>query len=148
MSPILEKIFFRPKMPEICRKSPFLQVFIGLFPNFSLYFHRKTLLTTMPTNKHGSTVNKTDFWSRNYQKIAGTADFRRKNGIFWISQDVLYLFSWKFAHWCKIPKMWRSPIFEKHFFPVENARNVPEKPVFWRLLEISSSVFTDFLFNQ
>ena len=99
----------------------------------------------MPTIKHGSTVNKTDFWSRNCLKIAGTADFRRKNGISWISRAVLYIFSWKF--WCEItiPKMWRSPIFEKHFFLAENAGNTPEKPVFWHFLEISSLVFPDLL---
>ena len=88
----------------------------------------------------------TDFCSRNCLKIAGTADFRRKNGISWISRAVLYIFSWNFAHWCKmaIPKMWRSPIFEKHFFPAENAGNVPEKPVFRHFLVISSLVFPDF----
>ena len=46
----------------------------------------------MPTIKHGSIDNKTDFWSRNFLKIAGTADFRRKNGISWISRAVLYIF--------------------------------------------------------
>ena len=51
------------------------------FSNISLFFLRKTLLTTMPTIKHGSIVNKTDFCSRNYLKIARTADFRRKNSI-------------------------------------------------------------------
>ena len=37
-----------------------------------------------------------------------------------------------------------SPIFEKNFFPVENAGNMPEKPVFWHFLEISSLVFQIF----
>ena len=79
----------------------------------------------MSTIKHGSTVNKTDFWSRNCLKIAGTADFRRKNGISWISRAVPFIFSWNFAHWCEmeISKMWWSLIFEKHFFPAENAGN-------------------------
>ena len=114
----LRKIFFQPKVPEICRKSLFLQIFLRLFPYFSLFFHTKTLLITMPTIKHGSIVNKTDFCSRNFLKIAGTADFRRKNGISWISRAVLNIFSWNFAHWCKmaIRKMLQSLIFEKDIF--------------------------------
>jgi len=134
-------------MPEISRKSPFLQIFIGLFPYISLFFHTKTLFVAMPTIKHGLIVNKSDFWSRNFLKIAGTAYFRRKNGISWISRAVLYIFSWNFAHWCKmtIPKMWRSPIFEKYFFPAENARNMPENRFFLHFLEFSSLAFSDFL---
>ena len=99
-----ERIFSGQK----CRKSPFLQIFIGLFPYISLFFHTETLLITMPTIKHGSIVNKTDFWSRNFLKIAGTADFRRKNGISWISQAVYFIFfSRNFPHLCKmtIPKI-------------------------------------------
>ena len=100
----------------------------------------------MPTINHGLIVNKTDFWSRNFLKIAGTADFRRKNGISWISRAVLNIFSWNLAHWCKMAtsKMWPSPIFKKHIFPAENAGNMPEKPVFWHFLEISSLVFIYF----
>ena len=33
---------------------------------------------------------------------------------------------------------------KKKFFPAENARNVPEKLVFWHFLEILSLVFSDF----
>ena len=82
----------------------------------------------MPTINHGLIVNKTDFWSRNFLKIAGTADFRRKNGISWIFQAVLNIFSWNLAHWCEMAmsKMWSSPIFKKHIFPAENAGNMPE----------------------
>ena len=36
---------------------------------------------------------------------------------------------------------WPSPIFDKNFFPAENAGNIPEKPVFLHFLEISSIVF-------
>ena len=68
-----------------------------------------------PTIKHGSIVNKTDFCSRNSLKIAGTADIRRKNSISWISQAVLYIFSWNFSQRCilAILKTWLSPIW--HF---------------------------------
>ena len=142
-----KNVFFRPKMPEICRKSPFLQIFIGLFPYILLFFHTKTLFITMPTINHGLTVNKTDFWIRNFLKIAGTADFRRKNGISWISRAVLNIFSWNLAHWCKMgtSKMWSSSIFKKHIFPAENVGNMPEKTVIWHFLEISSLVYSNFL---
>ena len=76
-SPILEKIFSRSKIARnipkiICRKSPLLQIFIELFPCISLFFRTKL------TIKHGSIVNKTDFWSLNLLNFAETADFRRK----------------------------------------------------------------------
>ena len=52
-----KNVFSRPKMPEICRKSPFLQILFGFFPYISLFFYLKTLLITMPTIKHGSFVS-------------------------------------------------------------------------------------------
>ena len=64
-------------MPEIAVFADFHRTFYLI----SLFFHTKTLLITMSTIKHGSIVNKTDFCSWNFLKIAGTADFRRKNGI-------------------------------------------------------------------
>ena len=42
-SPIVEKFFFRSKIPEICRKSPFLQIFLGLFPYISCFFSHKNI---------------------------------------------------------------------------------------------------------
>ena len=62
-------------MPEIAVFADFYRTFSLI----SLFFHTKILFITMPTIKHGSIVNKTDFCSRNSLKIAGTADFRRKN---------------------------------------------------------------------
>ena len=119
-SPILEKNFFPAgNMPEIAVFADFRRTFSYL----SLFFHAKTLLITMPTIKHGSIVNKTDFWSRNFLKIAGTADFRRKNGISWISRVVLYIFSWNFTHRCKMAM---------------------SKMFFWHFLEILPLVFSDF----
>ena len=146
-SPIFENDFFRPKMPEICRKSPFLQILFGVFLHISLFFHTKTLLIAIPTIKHVSIVKKTYFWSRNCLKIAGTAHFRRKNSISWISKAVLDIFSWNFSHWRKMImfKMWRSQTFETNIFPAENAGNMSEKLVFWHFLEILSLVFSDFL---
>ena len=63
------------------------------------------------------------------------------------SRDWLISFFWFLAQRCKMimPKMWRSPIFEKKFFPAENAGNMPEKRVFWHFLETLSLVFSDFL---
>ena len=80
-SPIFKENFFPAEnagnMPEIA-------VFADFHRTFSLYFvvfSHKTLLMIMPTINHGLIVNKTDFCSRNFLKVAGTADFRRKNGI-------------------------------------------------------------------
>ena len=80
-SPIFEKNFFSAgnaeNMPEIAVFADFYRTFSLI----SLFFHTKTLFITMPTIKHGSIVNKTDFCSQDSLKIAGTADFRRKSGI-------------------------------------------------------------------
>ena len=38
-----------------------------------------------------------------------------------------------------------EPDFRKKSFPAENTENMPEKPVFWHFLEISSLVFSNFL---
>ena len=63
-----------------CRKSPILQIFITV-PYISLFFHTRTLLTTIPTIKNGSIFNKTDFWSRDFLNIVGTADFLPMNKV-------------------------------------------------------------------
>ena len=80
-SRIFEKIVFSAEnagnMPEIAVFADFYRTFSLI----SLFFHTKILFITMPTIKHGSIVNKTDFCSRNSLKIAGTADFRRKSGM-------------------------------------------------------------------
>ena len=74
-SRIFEKNFFPAEnagnMPEIAVFVDFHRTFSYL----SLFFHAKTLLITMPTIKHGSIVNKTDFCSRNSLKIAEKAVF-------------------------------------------------------------------------
>ena len=66
------------------------------------------------------------------------------------SRNWLIRIFWFFAQWCKMvmPKMWRSPIFEKNFFPGENAGNMPEITVFWTFLKILSLVFCDFLLKD
>ena len=46
-SPIVENFFFRSKIPEICQKLPFLQIFIGLFPYISYFFHTKTFMISL-----------------------------------------------------------------------------------------------------
>ena len=120
-SPIFKKNFFRPKMPEICRKSASLQIFIGLFPNISLFFHRKTLLTTMP-------------------------EICRNNRFFGIFSKFHPQFFLFFAQRCVLGmlKTWSSPIFEKIFFPAENTG----KTDFQHFLEISSFVFPDFFIGN
>ena len=57
-------------MPEICRKSPFLQIFIGLSPYISLFFHTKTIFITIPAINHSLIVKKNDFCSRNFLKMS------------------------------------------------------------------------------
>ena len=143
----MRKNFFRPKIPEICRKSPFLQIFIGLFPFISLFFHSKILLITMHTIKHGSIVIKTFFEPGTFQKSPEQPIFAGKT----IFLKFLELY-FKFFHeiWHTLEK-WQylkcdGARFSKNiFFPAENAGNMPEKPVFWHFLEISSLVFSDFL---
>ena len=163
-SPIFENIFFRLKMPEICRKNRFFGIFsrfhhlfflifctkmrirnvknvtesdfrADFHLTFSLYFvvfSHKNIINFNAHHMHGSFVNKTDFCSRIFLKVAGTADFHRKKGISWNSLAELYIFSWNLAHRCKlvISKIWRSPIFEKHIFPAKIPVNMPEKTVF------------------
>ena len=143
-SSVFEKFFFRSRIPEICRKSPFLQISIRLFPYISLFFHTKTLLITLPTIKHVSIVNKTEFWSRNYLKILGTADFRRKKTVFLEFLELYFIFfheilktyvKWHTdAKWQTLKYEWVR--FWKTFFSAENGGNMPEKPVFWHFLEI------------
>ena len=61
------------------------RLFGDFHQTFSLYFvvfHTKALFITMLTIKYGSIVNKTDFCSRDSLKIAGTANFSRKNSIY------------------------------------------------------------------
>ena len=112
-----EKIFSNRKCRKYVGNSRFCRFSSDYFLIFRCFFHTKTLLLTVPTIKHGSIVYKTDFCSRNFLKVAGTADFRRKNGISWISRAELYIFSWNFAHRCKMAmsKMRGSPIFENIF---------------------------------
>ena len=143
-SPIFEKFFFRPNMTEI-----------AVFPDFhwtfsllSVVFSHKSisLIITMPTIKHGSIVNKTDFCSRNFLKIAGTADFGRKNGISSISWAVLFIYheilptdaKWQYLK-CDGARL------SKNIFSGRKCRKYDGKPVFWHFLEISSLVLSDFL---
>ena len=46
-SPIFEKSIFPAENAGICLKSPFLQIFIGLFPYISWFFHTKTLMISL-----------------------------------------------------------------------------------------------------
>ena len=179
-----------------CRKSPFFSDFLGGFLHISLFIHTKTLLIAIPTIKHVSIVKKTDFWSRNCLKIAGTANFRRKTvfleylklywyffikfctlmqndnvqdvtepyfwkkyfscrkcrkyagktGLLAFFRDFIISFFWFFAQRCVLakPKTWLSPIFEKFFFPAENAGNMPEIAVFADFFRDFSSYFVVF----
>ena len=62
------------------------------------------------------------------------------------SRDWLISFFWFLAQWCKmaIPKIWRSPSFEKKFFWANLGQKLPKNRVFWTLCKIASLVFSDF----
>ena len=141
-SPIFEKNFFPAEntgnMPEIAVFADFHQTFSL---NFVVFSHKNII------DNNGSIVIKTDFWSWNFLKIAGTANFRQKNGISWISRAALYTFSWNFAHWSKmtIPKIWGRPIFERLFIPAENAGNMPENRFFGIFSRFHHFISPDFL---
>ena len=51
----------------------------------------------MPTINHGLIVNKTDFRSRNFLKIAGTADFRWKT-VFLEFLELYFVFFHEILH--------------------------------------------------
>ena len=63
------------------------------------------------------------------------------------SRDWLISFFWFFAQWCKMimPKMWRSPIFDKNFFWANLGKKPSKNRVFWTLCKIASLYFSDFL---
>ena len=62
LSPIFKKIFFRPKMTEICRKSPFLQIFMDFFHIFLCFFtQRHDWFIIIPIIKPESIVNNNWF---------------------------------------------------------------------------------------
>ena len=93
-SPIFKKNF---SPAENAGSMPEISVFADFHWTFSLYFvifscKNISYSITMPTINHGLIVNKTDFCSRNFLKIAGTAHFRRKNGISPISPAVLNIY--------------------------------------------------------
>ena len=73
----------------------------------------------MPTIKHGSIVNKTDFYSRNYLKFAGTADFRQENTVFLEFLDLYFTFFHEILHtdakWQYLK--YEGDRFSKNFFP-------------------------------
>ena len=142
-----EKFFSGQKCRKYAGNRRFCRFWSDFFPWISLFFPTKTLLIAMPTIKYDSIVNKTDFWSWNFLKIARTANFNQKSGVSWIFQAALYIFSWNFAHWCKmvISKVWLSLIFEKHTFPAKKSWKYTGKTGFGHFLQNSSLVFSHLL---
>ena len=102
---IFEKIFFRPKMPEIA-------VFADFHPTFSLYFNNN--------DYHQAWFNyqKNWFLKPGLFKNRRAVDFRRKNGKSWISRAVLYILWRNFARWYKMarPKKCDRARFSKNIF--------------------------------
>ena len=80
-SPIFEKNSF-PN--ENAGNMPEITVFADFHRTISLYFvvfSHKNIINNNVHHKAWFFCQKNDFCSRNFLKIAGTADFRRKNGI-------------------------------------------------------------------
>ena len=98
----------------------------------------------MPTIKHGSTVNKTDFWSQ--MNSPEQPIFARK---FLEFLELYFIFFHEILHTdAKWPylKCDGARFLKNILFLAENAGNMPEKPFFfWPFLEISSLVFSNFL---
>ena len=80
------------------------------------------------------------FSGRKCRKYSG------KTGFLTFSQDFIISFFWFFAQRCVLTmlKTWLSPIFEKKFFPAENAGNMPEIAVFAYFVRVFSSYFVVF----
>ena len=87
---------------------------------------------------------KTFFSGRKCRKYAGKTVFLA------ISRDFIISFFQFFAQRCILAMLitWASPIFDKKFFPAENAGKIPEKPVFGHFLKILPLVFSDFLLKD
>ena len=83
---------------------------------------------------------KTYFSGRKCRKYAG------KTGFLAISRDFIISFFQFFAQRCVLAMLitWPSPIFEKNFFPAENAGNMPEIAVFANFARTFSLYFVVF----
>ena len=108
------------KLPEIAAFADFHWIFSLYF----VVFHTKTLLSTIPTIKNVSNVNKTDFWSRNSVKIARTADFRRKT-VYLEFLELYFIFFHEILHtdakWqCLFPMIFCTKML------INNAQNMVE----------------------
>ena len=84
----------------------------------------------MSNIKHGPIVNKTDFWSWNSIKIAGTVDIRRKTVFLeFLMLYFIYLFFHEIRHtdvkWQYL-KCDGAGFSKNIFFSAENAGNIPE----------------------
>ena len=79
-----------------------------------------------PQNVTEPDFRKKFFSGRKYRKYA------EKPGFLAFSRDSFISFFLFFAQRCVLamPIIWPSPIFEKNFFPAENAGNMPEIAVF------------------
>ena len=81
LSPIFEKIFFWPKIPEVCRNSPFCRFSLDFFL-LCRCFSLKNIINNNAHHQAWFNCHYNFFSTRNFTKIAGTADFRRKNDNF------------------------------------------------------------------
>ena len=101
----------------------------------------------MPTIKHAHLSIKLMFIAGTFLKSPEQPIFSGKTAFFEFL-ELYFIFFHEILH---TDAKWQylkcdGARFSKNiFFPAENTGNMPEKPVFWHFLEISSFVFSDFL---
>ena len=87
-----ENCFSGRKSQKYAGNRRFWRFSSDFFLIFLCFFHTKTLLTTMPTIKHGSAVNKTDFWSWNFLDRRNSRFSPEKRHFLNFSSCTLYYF--------------------------------------------------------
>ena len=96
---------------------------------------------TLTQNDNVENVTEPDFCKKKF-----LVENAGKTGYLAFSRDFIISFFRFFAQRCVLamPKMWPSWIFEKKFFPPENAGNIPEIAVFADFVRVFSSYFVVF----
>ena len=121
------------------RKSPFLQIFIGLFPYILLFFHSNIIYNNV---HHQAWLNCQYNWfllSELFKNPRNSRFSPEKLHFLNFSSCTLYFF----IKFCTLIRNGNAqkvtePDFVKTFFPAENAGNMRGKPAFGHFLEISS----------
>ena len=142
-----EKFFSGRKYRKYAGTRHFCRFSLDFFLLFRCFFRSKILLITMPTIKHSSIVNKTFFEPGTFQKspehpiFAGKTVFLEFLGLYFIFiHEILHTD----AKW-QCLKCDGARFSKNIFFRPKMPEIMPEKPVFWHFLEISSLICSYFL---